>query len=160
MKPAEAGARQTGVWIAVVALACLHFLLRPVLTEWWAAPDLLAASLLVGTLHLRAAEASVLGFVLGALEGWMALSGAAPLAVVFAVAGFVGVRAWYLFFADVRFFLPLYLFVSAWILTAATAWLTSTATGAGFLLFRAGASALLTAAVCLPLERVVPSVHR
>lgn len=160
MRPAGNGSGQVGVWIAIVILACLHLLLRPLLVSWWVAPDLLAASLLVGTLHLRAGRAAVLGFVLGALEGWMALSGAAPLAVVFAVGGFVGVRAWDLFFADVSFFLPVYLVVGAWTLTVATALLTSTTTGPDFLLLRSGASALLTAVVCLPVERSVPSAHR
>lgn len=160
MRPGGEDAGQPGVWIAVVLLACLHFLLRPLLVSWWAAPDLLAASLLIGTLHVRAGQVAVLGFVLGALEGWMALSGAAPLGAAFAAAGFVGVRAWDLFFADVRFFLPVYLLVGAWTLTVATALLTSTPPGADFLLLRSGASALLTTAVCLPVERVVPSAHR
>lgn len=148
------------VWLAVGLLGCLHFLFRPILTSWWIAPDLLAASLLVGTLHLRAGQAAVLGFALGALEGWMALAGAAPLSVFFSVAGYVGVRAWDLFFADVRFFLPLYLMMGAWSLTVASAWLTSATMGTEFLLFRAGGSALLTAVVCLPLERLVPSAYR
>jgi hypothetical protein len=151
---------RVAAWLAVGLLACLHFLLRPILTSWWIAPDLLVASLLVGTLHLRAGRAAVLGFSLGALEGWMALAGAAPLSVLFAVAGYVGVRAWDLFFADVGFFLPLYLLTGAWALTMASAWLTSATMGADFVLLRAGGSALLTAVICLPLERLVPSAYR
>lgn len=160
MRAGPSASGRLAAWIAVGLLGGLHFLFRPVLTTWWIAPDLLAASLLLGTLHLRAGQAAVLGFALGALEGWMALAGAAPLSVIFAVAGYAGVRAWDLFFADVRFFLPLYLMIGAWALTVASAWLTSATMGTEFVLLRAGGSALLTAVICLPLERLVPSAYR
>lgn len=128
-------------------LALVHFALRPTLTSWWLGPDLLAGALLLSALHLRAGTAAVVGFALGLLEASMALTDPAPLAAVYAVAGYLGVRSWDLLFADVRVFLPTFFVLGAWMLIVVKQWLTVDDMTWYFMGVPAAVAALLTAAI-------------
>lgn len=128
-------------------LILLHFLARPYLVGWWASPDLAVGALMVAALHLGAGRAATLGFVLGLLEGTMALTGIGPLAMAYAVVGYGAARSWGVVFADVRLFLPVYLFIGGWSLLMVNQWVTTSDITWSFILLRAPVAALLTAAV-------------
>ena len=128
-------------------LVLLHFLVRPWLLAWWAGPDLAVAALLVAALHLRPGRAAILGFVLGLLEGAMAMGGIGPLAMAYAVVGYGASRSWGLLFADVRIFLPAYFFVGGWLSISFHQWATTGDIGWSFVLLQGPAAALLTTVV-------------
>lgn len=140
--------RRGGLALAGAAvLAVLHFLLRPWLLSWWAGPDLAVAALLLAALRLRAGRAAILGFVLGLLEGAMAMGGIGALPMAYAVVGYGASRSWGLFFADVRIFLPAYFFVGGWLSLSLHQWATTGDLSWSYLFLQAPAAALLTAAV-------------
>lgn len=141
-----------GVLAGATALVLLHFLARPYLLDWWAGPDLAVGGLLIAALHLRAGRAATLGFVVGLLEGAMALGGIGPLAMAYAATGYAAARSWGLLFADIRLFLPVYFFVGGWILIAFNHWVTAGDLTWSFTFLRAPAAALLTAAVAAAVE--------
>lgn len=152
--------RRAGLALAgAAALAVLHFLARPYLLSWWGSPDLAAAALLVAALRLGAGRAATLGFVLGLLEGAMAMGGIGPLAMAYAVVGYAASRSWGLLLADVRLFLPVYFFTGGWTLICFDQWVTTGDLGWGFVLLRAPVAALLTAAVAGVVE-VAGGGHR
>lgn len=142
----EGGGRAAGL-VGAVVLALVHFALRPTLTSWWLGPDLLAGALLLSALHLRAGTAAVVGFALGVLEAAMALTDPAPLAAVYAIAGYLGVRSWDLLFADVRVFLPTFFVLGAWVLIVVKQWLMVDGMTLYFIGVPAAVAALLTAAI-------------
>ncbi len=140
--------RRGGLALAGAAvLVLLHFLLRPWLLSTWAGPDLAVAGLLVAALRLRPGRAAILGFVLGLLEGAMAMGGIGALAMAYAVLGYGASRSWGLLFADVRIFLPAYFFVGGWLSVTFHQWATTGDLDLSFVLMQAPAAALLTAAV-------------
>lgn len=152
----SAGRGGTTPWAvpaATLLLAVLHFLLRPFLTEWWGAPHLLVAAVLVASLGFRAGAAAASGFVLGVLEESVALGPLGPLAIVFAVAGYLGARSWDLFFTDTRLFLPLYLVVGAWGLIVVKWWIVSGDLTWSMIILKAPLGAALTAAAAVPAAR-------
>ncbi len=142
----EEGGRAAGLFGAVV-LALVHFALRPTLTSWWLGPDLLAGALLLSALHLRAGSAAAVGFAFGVLEAAMALTDPAPLAAVYAIAGYLGVRSWDLLFADVRVFLPTFFVTGSWVLIVVKQWLMVDDMTWYFMGVPAAVAALLTAAI-------------
>ena len=144
--------------LLLFVLVVLHFSLRPLFMEWPVAPDLLTAAVLLGSLSLRAGNAALLGFMLGLLEEAIALAGGWT-ALLYTVAGFAGARFRDVIFADVRFFVPLYLFLGTWLIHVAIAVLTASldvTTG----LVIAPADALLTAAIGGLAERHLLSTSR
>lgn len=157
----SAGTRQGGAAVAGAGvLALLHFLARPYLLEWWGSPDLAVAALLVAALHLRPGPAAAVGFVLGLLEGAMALGGIGRLAMAYAVVGYGAARSWALLLADVRLFLPVYLFLGGWILITCHQWVTTSDLTLSFIFMRAPAAALLTAVVAGAVEAAGGGLRR
>lgn len=145
-----------GLAVAVaVLLSLVHFVLRPYLLEPWWVPDLLAAAVLVLALHLRAGQAAGAAFVLGLLEGAMALEGLGVLAGGYALLAYAGARMWDLFYADARVFLPAYLFLGGWMLLLVNSWTTMGDLTWSFSLFRAPVAALATALVAGAAEGLV-----
>lgn len=140
------GGRAAGLAGAIL-LALVHFLLRPTVTSWLMGPDLLAGALLLAALHVRAGTAAAVGFLLGVLEASMALTDPAPLAAVYAVAGYLGVRSWELLFADVRIFLPTFFVVGSWVLIVVKQWIIVDDMTWYFMGVPAAVAAVLTAAV-------------
>lgn len=140
------GGRAAGLAGAIL-LALVHFLLRPTVTSWWMGPDLLAGALLLAALHVRAGSAAAVGFLLGVLEASMALTDPAPLAAVYAVAGYLGVRSWELLFADVRIFLPTFFVLGSWVLIVVKQWIIVDDMTWYFMGVPAAVAAVLTAAV-------------
>lgn len=138
-----------------LALALAHFLLRPYLLEPWWMPDLLAAAVLVGALHLRAGRAAAVGFALGLLEGAMALDGMGLLAAGYAAVAYAGARMWDLFYSDARLFLPVYLVLGGWALLLVNTWATMGNLTWSFSVLRAPLAALTTALVAAGAEGVV-----
>ena len=111
--------------VALVAiLVVLHFGLRPFLTDWPVAPDLLTAAVLLGALSLRAGAAAILGFSIGLLEEALALGGGWT-ALLYTIAAYVGARFREIIFTDLRLFVPLYLFLGTWAIRLMLAALTS-----------------------------------
>lgn len=141
--------------LLVVALFSLHFAFRPLLVEWAGAPDLLAGALLLAALRARAGAAAALGFVLGLLEGSMALEGLGSSMLVYTAAGYVAARSRELVFTDARVFLPLYLFAGTWLIQAAVGLAAGAGATSGDLLLVAPLSATLTAVVCWIGMRIV-----
>ena len=141
------GRRGGAALVGVVLLVLLHFLARPYLLGWWGSPDLAVAGLLVAALHLRPGWAAGVGFVLGLLEGAIALGGIGPLAMAYAVVGYGAARSWALLLADIRLFLPVYFFLGGWLLITCNQWVTTSDLTLGFIFLRAPLAALLTAAV-------------
>lgn len=141
-------ARSRGYGALVAGLILLHLLLRPLLIGWPGAPDLLVGGLLLGALGLRAGSAAALGFVLGLLEGAMALEGMGSLMVVYTAAGYVGARSRDLIFTDARVFLPLFLFLGVWIVEVAVASAAAFPPGLEPLLLGAPLTAATTTVVC------------
>lgn len=139
----EGGIRWALAGALVLALA--HFFFRPYLVRAWWSPDLLAAAVLVAALHLRAGRAALVGFVLGLLEGAMALEGLGILAAGYAALAYAGARMWDLFYADARLFLPVYLLLGAWALLLVNAWTSMGGLTWSFSLLRAPVAALTTA---------------
>lgn len=138
--------------VGAALLAVLHFLFRPYLLSWWAGPDLAAGALLVAALRLQAGRAATVGFALGLLEGAMALGGLGPLAVSYALVGYGAARSWGVMFADVRLFLPAYLFTGGWMLIVLNQWIITGDLTWSFTLLRAPVAALLTAIVAGAVE--------
>lgn len=138
---------------AAAVLAVLHFLLRPLLVGWWGAPDLLAAAVLVLSLGVRPGAAAGAGFVLGLLEEALTLGPLGPLAIVYALVGYLGARSWDLVFTDTRLYLPLYLVIGAWLLIVVNAWFAPGDLVWDMIILRAPVSALLTAVVAAPAAR-------
>lgn len=138
---------------AALALAVLHFLARPLLVEWWGSPDLLAAAVLVLSMGVRPGTAAGAGFVLGILEEAVALGALGPLAIVYAVFGYLGSRSWDLVFTDTRLYLPLYLVFGAWMLIVANWWITPVDLTWRRMLLQAPVSALLTSLAAVPATR-------
>lgn len=130
-----------------LVLALVHFLFRPYLVEAWWSPDLLAAAVLLAGHHLRAGRAAAVGFVLGLLEGAMALEGLGVLAAGYAALAYAGARVWDLFYADARLYLPAYLVLGAWTLLLVNAWTTMGELTWSFSLVRAPVAAVTTAVV-------------
>ncbi len=131
--------------LLLLVLVVLHFSLRPLFLEWPVAPDLLTAAVLLGSLSLRAGNAALLGFTLGLLEEAIALAGGWTL-LLYTLVGFGGARFRDVIFADVRFFVPLYLFSATWLIHVAIAVLTASLDATTGLVI-APADALLTAAI-------------
>jgi len=140
--------------LLVLSLAVLHLLLRPFLLEWFFAPDLAIGALLIATIHLRAGWAAGIGFVLGILEGAMALGGLGSLGAGYALAGYLGVRAWDLVFTDAGHFLPIYLASAAWTLIILERALGISDLTWNFILIHAPIGALATGLVCLAANRL------
>lgn len=115
--------RDAPALVGAVLLALVHFVLRPTLSSWWMSPDLLAGALLLTSLHVRAGTAAAIGFGLGVLDASMALTDPAPLAAVYALVGYAGVRSWQLLFADARIFLPTFFLVGSWLLVVVKQWI-------------------------------------
>lgn len=132
--------------VGALLLALAHFLFRPYLVEVWWSPDFLAAALLVIARHERAGRAAAAGFVLGLLEGAMALEGMGVLAAGYAALAYAGARMWDLFYADARLYLPAYLVLGAWSLLLINAWTTMGDLTWSFSIGRAPVAALATAA--------------
>lgn len=141
----ERGAARTA-WLAILVI--VHFMFRPVLVGWPVAPDLLTGSVLLGGLAVGAGAAAGFGFVLGVLEGAMALSGIGLPALVYALLGYLTARWRDLFFADVPIFLFLYLFVGCWVTIVILAALEQASPGWEYVLVRAPISSALTSIVC------------
>ncbi len=110
--------------VLVASFLLLHFALRPLFVSLPIAPDLLTAAVLLGALSMRAGSAAILGFSLGMLEDAMALAGGWT-ALVYTLVAYVGARFRDVIFADLRFFVPLYLFLATWLIHVAIAALTS-----------------------------------
>lgn len=134
------------MWVGLLVLA--HFLARPALTEAPWLPDLLTGAVLVAALGTRAGAAAALGFVLGALEGAMALAGLGGTALVYTLVAYLTARWRDLFFADLPFLLFLYLFVGCWTTRLVMTGVTGPTLTWSFALLSAPASAALTALVC------------
>lgn len=134
--------------LVIGGLIALHFLFRPMLMQWPMAPDLLAGALLLAALRLRAGHVAALGFLLGLLEGAMAVTGIGALAVIYTLGGYVGARSWDLFFADVRLFLPVYLFLGTWVLQLVVSSSVGPEADWRLILLESPVSAALTAIVC------------
>lgn len=134
--------------LVIGGLIALHFLFRPLLVQSSLAPDLLAGALLLAALRLRAGHVAALGFVLGLLEGAMAVMGIGALAVIYTLGGYAGARSWDLFFADVRLFLPVYLLLGTWALQLAVSSFVGPEADWRLILIDSPVSAALTAIVC------------
>lgn len=140
--------------VAVAGLLLLHFLFRPTLAGTSIAPDLLVGGLLLAALRLSAGNAAILGFVLGVMDGAMALGNPGTYALVLLVVAFVAARSRDLLFADARFFVAVYLFVGTWIARTILSLLgTASPDVVGVM-----AGALLTAAVTTVVGYVVDSM--
>lgn len=140
------GSRATGL-VGAGLLALIHFLAHPLLASWWTSPDLLAGALLLAALELGAGSAAALGFVFGLLEGGLTLTDPAPLAALYTVTGYLGVRCWELLFADVRIFLPTFLVVGSWMLIVVKQWIMTGDLTLYFMGVPAVVAALLTGLV-------------
>lgn len=141
-------------------LLLLHFLLRPALTAWPVAPDLLTGAVLLGALRLRAGAAAGLGFGAGLLEGSLALSGIGRIALVYTLLGYVTSRWRELFFGDVPLFVFGYLFVGCWAVQLVLSALADYSVGWAYALLEAPASAALTAVICGLADRALAGTAR
>lgn len=128
-------------------LVLVHFLFRPTLSSWAMGPDLLAGGLLLAALHARAGTLATVGFGLGMLEAAIALVDPAPLAAVYAIVGYAGVRSWQWLFADTRVFLPTFFVVGSWTLIVLKQWIALGDLTWHFMGIQATVAALLTMAV-------------
>jgi rod shape-determining protein MreD len=99
----------------VTALLLVHFLFRPFFVAAPVAPNLLLGGLLLATLRLSAGRGALLGFLLGVLEGAMAMEGMGETALVLALIGYLAARSRDLLFADARYFTLGYLFAGTWL---------------------------------------------
>lgn len=135
-------------WLWVGLLVLVHLLVRPSLTGAPWLPDLLTGAVLVAALGTRAGVAAALGFVLGVLEGAMALGGLGGTALVYTLLGYLTARWRDLFFADLPFLLFFYLFVGCWTTRLIMTAFTGPTLTWSFALLGAPASAALTALVC------------
>lgn len=150
-----ASRRSPGGLVLVGGLIVLHFALRPLLTAWPTAPDLLSGALLLGALRLRAGHAAGLGFGLGLLEASMALKGMGALMIIYAIAGWAAAKSRDLLFSDSALFVPIFLFIGVWVLQVAIAAASRGPLSPLFGLLVAPTSAGLTAALCWIATRVV-----
>ena len=146
--------------VLVGLLIVLHFGLRPLFTAWPGSPDLLLGALLLGSLRLRAGYAAVLGFLLGLLEGAMALGGMGTLMIVYALVGYLTARSRDVLFSDSRTFVPLFLFAGVWAVHLVQAALSDAGPSFGYALGMAPLAALGTALVCWVADRAVAYVMR
>lgn len=140
--------------VLVATLVLLHLSLRPLLTGWTGAPDLLSGGLLLASLRLRAGHAAALGFGLGLMEAALALTGLGPTALVYTLAGYAAARSRDLLFSDERAFLPLFLGGGVWAVQGALA-LVGGDLGPEVLFVAAPLSALSTTVVCWIAERML-----
>lgn len=135
-------------WLWVGLLVLVHFLVRPSLTGAAWLPDLLTGAVLVAALGTRAGLAAALGFVLGLLEGAMALGGLGGTALVYTLLGYLTARWRDLFFADLPFLLFFYLFMGCWLTRLVMTAVTGLELTWSYALGGAPLSAALTAVIC------------
>ena len=128
-------------------MVAVHFLFRPTFSSWAMGPDLLAGGLLLAALHVRAGTAALVGFAAGMLEASVALVDPAPLAAVYAIVGYAGVRSWQWLFADARIFLPTFFALGSWLLIVVKQWITFGDLTWYFIGLPAAVAALLTTIV-------------
>ena len=142
-------------WLAVALLLLLHFSLHPVWTRWPVAPDLVAASLLLGSFLLPWGRASVLGCLLGILEASISLGSLGLTMLLFSVTGSFASWLRRLVYSESRGLVLLFVFVGTWGLRAAAAPLMRAETSPEALLAYAPASAALTTLACWAMHRFV-----
>lgn len=137
-----------GYWLWVALLAVVHFLARPALTGSTWLPDLLTGAVLLTALGARAGVAAAVGFVLGMLEGAMALGGLGGTGLLYTLLGYLTARWRELFFADLPFLLLLYLFFGCWITRLVMTTVVDTPLSWSYALVSAPISSAVTALVC------------
>lgn len=146
--------------LAVTALLLLHFLFRPTLAGSALAPDLLVGGLLLAALRLRAGHAAILGFVLGVLDGVMALGNPGTYALILLTVAFAAARSRDLLFADARFFVAVYLFAGTWLARTALMLLDTTSPDVVTVLAGALVTAAVTTVVCFAVDSLTSSALR
>jgi cell shape-determining protein MreD len=146
--------------LAVVILLLIHFLFRPSLTTFSAAPDLLAGGLLLAALRLRAGHAAVLGFGLGVLDAAMALENPGTYGLILLLIAFAAARSRDLLFADARFFVGVYLLVGTWLTRTALALLGTASPGILEAVGSALVTAVVTTIVCATIDSLTSSALR
>ena len=147
------GARMVGGVVAGILL--LHFLFRPLLRDLPVAPDLLTGGLLLGTLHMRAGHAALLGFALGILEAAIGLDGMGRISIVYTLAGTIGARSRDLLFADAPYYVFAYLFVGTWLTRIGLMLATGVDIGISAILVDGGVVAGVTALICGSVELAI-----
>ena len=146
--------------LAVATLLLLHFLFRPTLAGFSAAPDLLVGGLLLAALRLRAGHAASLGFVLGVLDGAMALGNPGTYAFVLLTISFAAATSRDLLFADARFFVAVYLFVGTWLARTTLSLLGTTSPDVLAVVGGALLTAAVTTVVCFVVDSLTSSALR
>ncbi|TFG64201.1 MAG: hypothetical protein E4H28_05460 [Gemmatimonadales bacterium] len=144
----------------VTVLLLIHFLFRPSLTSFIAAPDLLVGGLLLASLRLRAGHAAALGFGLGVLDAAMALENPGTNALVLLTIAFTAARSRDLLFADARFFVVVYLLAGTWLARTALALMGTTNPGILGALGSALITAVVTTIVCASVDSLTSSALR
>lgn len=146
--------------LAVTGLVLLHFLFRPTLAGSVLAPDLLVGGLLLAALRLGAGNAAILGFVLGVLDGAMALGNPGKYALILLFVAFVAARSRDLLFADARFFVAVYLFAGTWLARAALTLFGTTTPDIVAAMGSALITASVTTVVCFTVDSITSSAVR
>lgn len=147
--------RGGGRWVVIGLILILHFAFHPWWGRWTAGPDLLVGGLLLAALHVRAGQAAILGFVLGALEASMALGPLGPTMLVLVLSGFGGAWIRDVFYSDSGRFGPTFLIIGVWIVEIALGLVSGAPVSASSLVVAAPASAVLTMVICVGLDRFV-----
>lgn len=144
----------------VTLLLLIHFLFRPSLISFSAAPDFLVGGLLLAALRMRAGHAAALGFGLGVLDAAMALENPGIYALVLLTIAFAAARSRDLLFADARFFVGVYLLAGTWTTRTALALLGTANPSIPGAVGSALVTAVVTTIVCATVDSVTSSALR
>lgn len=163
MNPRASHPQREGAVLAtfgVATLLLIHFLFRPSLITFSAAPDLLVGGLLLAALRLRAGHAAALGFGLGVLDAAMALENPGTFGLILLTVAFAAARSRDLLFADARFFVAVYLFLGTWLTRTALAVLGTANPGIAEAIGSALITAVVTTVVCATVESLTSTALR
>lgn len=134
--------------VSIAVLAFVHLVLRPIVIDWYASPNLLVCAALIGARRLRPGAAAGLGFLLGLLEDAMAVSNFGVSTLLLVVIGYLSSATRDLFVGEEALFMGTYLFIGTWTYEVAGYLLGGGGAGAlEYVFLRAPLTALLTAAV-------------
>lgn len=111
-------------WAFLALLVLLHLILHVGLGLGSGAPDLLVAAALLASRRTDGATAAAIGVGLGLLDDALGMRGFGVRAFSIGVAAYLGARSRQVIEGDAVLFLPLVLFVGAWI-AYAVAWVVA-----------------------------------
>ena len=140
------GGRRLAAVIAV--LAFLHLMLRPIVSDWYASPNLLVCAALLGARQLRPGAAAGLGFLLGVLEDAMRVSNFGVSTLLLVLIGYLSSVTRDLFLGEETLFMGTYLFLGTWLYEVVGYLVAGGGPGAlAYVFLRAPLTALMTGAI-------------